>query len=91
MRKGFIIGLALASLVAVTGVEPAFADCHSENVACVKGASGPLDSVACRSMYRSCAAHQALAAQQQAKQKQNNAPAMQNTPHSSGGSHSGRR
>jgi len=92
MRLGFIIiGPALASLAAIGAAQPAFADCHSEHAACVKGAGGPLDSVACGSLYRSCAAHQAHAAQQQAKQKQNKTPAVQNTPYPSGGLHSGRR
>jgi len=91
VRKGLIIDLVLVSLGLLVGIGPVFADCHSEHAACVKGAGGPLDSVACGSLYRSCAAHQAHAAQQQAKQKQNKTPAAQNTPYPSGGLHSGRR
>jgi len=91
MRSGFTIGLALAGLAALGAAQAAFADCHSEHAACLKDASGPLESVACGSLHRSCAAHQARAAQQQDRHKHNNAPAIQNAPHPSGGSHSGRR
>jgi hypothetical protein len=52
--------LAIAGLFALVGAQPAFADCRSENVSCVKGANSPFDSVACGSLYRTCAAHKAL-------------------------------
>lgn len=89
----FAVGfVGLAALAALVSVQPALADCRSENAACVKGASSPFDSVACGSLYRTCAAHHAQAAQQQANQKRNaNAPATQNAPRPSGGGHSGRR
>ena len=87
-----IFALGLASLTALANSQPAIADCRSENAACVKGAGSLFDSVACGSLYRTCAAHQAQAAQQQANQKRKvNAPTTQNTPHPPGGSHSGRR
>ena len=53
------IGIVSFSLVTVQG---ALADCRSENAACVRGARSPFDSVACGSMYRSCAAHAARVA-----------------------------
>ena len=88
MRKVLIIVFGLA---VVASVQPAFADCRSENAACVKGSNSPFDSVACGSLYRTCATHHAIAAQQQAKQKQPaNTPAMQNAVRPSGGNHSGR-
>ena len=91
MRKVLIIALGLAGLAAFAGVQPALADCRTENAACVKGASSPFDSVACGSLYRSCAANHARAAQEQARQMHNgNKPASQNAG-SSGGGHSGRR
>lgn len=93
MRKVHIIALSLVTLAAFAGMQPALADCRSENAACTKGASSPFDSVACGSLYRSCAAHQAITAQQQAKQKHDavgmqngNRPAFQN---SSGGNNGG--
>jgi hypothetical protein len=87
MRKLLTIVLMLVSLVGVAGLRPALADCRSENAACRKGASTPFDSVACGSVYRSCAANQAQAAQQQARQR----PVNQNPARPSGGTHSGRR
>jgi hypothetical protein len=87
MRKIVLYAFAVGLSAAPPG-NPAFADCRSENAACVKGASTPLDSVACGSLFRTCAAHHAQA---QANQKQNAAkPAMQNPSYNSGG-HSGRR
>jgi len=86
--RSVIFALGLASLNALT----ALADCRSENAACVKGAGSLFDSVACGSLYRTCATHQVQAAQQQANQKRKvNAPTTQNTPHPPGGGHSGRR
>jgi hypothetical protein len=89
--RNVIFALGLASLATFAGVQPTLADCRSENAACVKGASSPFDSVACGSLYRTCAAHHAQAAQQQANQKHNANMPAQNAPHPSGGSHSGRR
>jgi hypothetical protein len=90
MRKA-IIAFGLVSLATFAGTQPVSADCRSENTACIKGSKSPFESVACGSLYRTCAANHALAAQQQVKQKHNaNVPAMQNAPRSSGG-HSGRR
>jgi hypothetical protein len=90
MRKIVIVAFALALCAEFTGAPPAFADCRSENTACVKGVSSPFDSVACGSLFRTCAAHHAQA---QARQKQNAMkPTMQNPSHGSGGGgHSGRR
>jgi hypothetical protein len=91
MQKGLIAILFMA-IVLCANISPVLADCRTENVACVKGASSPFDSMACGSLYRSCAANHARAAQQQAKQPQSaNRPAIQNTSPSSGGHHSGRR
>lgn len=88
MRKVLVGVLAIAGLFALAGAQPAFADCRSENVSCVKGASSPFDSVACGSLYRTCAAHKALAAQHQVKQLHNSSrPATSQ----SAGTHSGRR
>lgn len=71
MRKVRIVAAGIASFATFISIQCAFADCRSENAACVKGANSPFDSVACGSLYRSCAAHAAIAAQQQARQKQN--------------------
>ena len=90
LRKCFVIALGLASSIAFAG-SLAFADCRSANAACVKGASSPFDSVACGSLYRTCAANQAIAAQQQAKQKYDAGAAMQNMAHPANPGHSGRR
>jgi hypothetical protein len=88
LRQVLVGAVAIAGLFALTGAQPAFADCRSENVSCVKGANSPFDSVACGSLYRTCAAHKALAAQHQVKQLHNSSrPA---TPPSTG-THSGRR
>ena len=46
MRKVLVGTLAIAGLFALAGAQPAFADCRSENVSCVKGANSPFDSVA---------------------------------------------
>jgi cytochrome c551/c552 len=89
LRKALAGGIA--SFAAFAGMQPALADCRAENAACVKGATSPFDSVACGSLYRTCAAHHADAAQQQIKQMQNvNKPAVQN-PGSAPGGRSGRR
>ena len=91
MRKSRVVALGLVSLSVVAGAQPALADCRSENAACVKGATSPFDSVACGSLFRTCAANHAIAAQQQATQLQNaNKPAIQVAP-AAGGAHSGRR
>jgi hypothetical protein len=88
LRQVLVRALAIAGLFALVGAQPAFADCRSENVSCVKGANSPFDSVACGSLYRTCAAHKALAAQHQVKQLHNTSrPAT--LP--SAGTHSGRR
>jgi hypothetical protein len=88
LRIYFTLALGFASLAALVGALPALADCRSENVSCVKGANSPFDSIACGSLYRSCTAHKAIAAQQHGKQmQQNNRPA--GAP--SSGTHSGRR
>jgi len=87
MRKDTLSVFAVGFFIALASM-PALADCRSENAACIKGASSPLDSVACGSLFRTCAAHHAQA---QADQKQNAMrPATQNPPQNSGG-HSGRR
>jgi hypothetical protein len=87
MRKALILALGLTGLAVLLSLQPALADCRSENTACVKGASTPFDSVACGSLYRSCAANHARA-HEQARQMQNgNKPALQNA----GGNRSGRR
>jgi hypothetical protein len=86
-----LLTFGLAGLAACVSVPPAVADCRSENAACVKGASGPFDSVACGSLYRTCATHEAA---QRAKKPNGNVPALQNAARpggSGGGSHSGRR
>jgi hypothetical protein len=70
LRKIFVMVLGSGSLVFV-GALPGFADCRSENVSCVKTANSPFDSVACDSLYRTCAVHKALAAQRQVKQMHN--------------------
>ena len=91
MRKipVFAVALALFLFVEFAGAPPAFADCRSENTACIKGANSPFDSVACGSLFRTCATHHAQA---QARQKQNAMkPAMQNPSHGSSGGHSGHR
>lgn len=91
MRKVLIVAVGIAGFAAFVGTAPAFADCRTENAACVKGVSSPFNSVACGSLYRTCAAHQAVAAQQQAKQTQSaNKPALQN-PAPASVNHSGRR
>jgi len=88
LHQVLVGALAIASFFALVGAQPAFADCRSENVSCVKGANSPFDSVACGSLYRTCAAHKALAAQHQVKQLHNSGrPATQ----PSAGTHSGRR
>ncbi len=88
LRQVLVGALAIAGLFALVGAQPAFADCRSENVSCVKGANSPFDSVACGSLYRTCAAHKALAAQHRVKQLHNTSrPAA--LP--SAGTHSGRR
>jgi len=88
LHQVLVGALAIASFFAVVGALPAFADCRSENVSCVKGANSPFDSVACGSLYRTCAAHKALAAEHQVKQLHNSGrPATQ----PSAGTHSGRR
>ena len=87
MRKVTLSVFAAGFFIALAGM-PVFADCRTENTACIKGASSPLDSVACGSLFRTCAAHHAQA---QANQKQNvMKPTTQNPPQNSGG-HSGRR
>ena len=91
MQKG-VVAICLMAIVLYANVSPVLADCRTENAACVKGASSPFDSMACGSLYRSCSANHARAAQQQVKQPQGaTRPAIQNTPPSSGGHHSGRR
>jgi hypothetical protein len=45
----------------------ALADCRTQNAACVKGATSPIDSVACGSLYRTCATNQAITAQKNAR------------------------
>jgi hypothetical protein len=88
LRNIPVVALCIAGLLfVIASAGPAFADCRSENVSCVKGANSPFDTVACRSLYRSCAVHKALAAQQQNKQLRNSiGPAAAST-----GAHSGRR
>ncbi len=76
MRKIFTVAVGIASFAIFISVQCAFADCRSENAACIKGANSPFDSVACGSLYRSCATHAAIAAQQQARQKQNTTSAV---------------
>jgi hypothetical protein len=78
---GIIIAFGLASLATFVSAQPALADCRSEYAACVTGARSPFDSVACGSLYRSCAAHQAQAAQQQPGHKRNAPrPTLQSAP-----------
>jgi len=91
LRKSFVVALGFASLIAFAGPQAAFADCRSANAACVKGANSPFDSVACGSLYRTCAANQAIAAQQQAKQKQDAGALMQNMVRPGSPGHSGHR
>ena len=95
LRKIFVLALGLASLSAFAGAQPAVADCRSENAACVKGASSPFDSVACGSLFRTCAANHAIAAQQQATQPQNSNKSVPAAPAASaqppGGAHPGRK
>lgn len=88
MRKVFIVAVGIASCAIFISVQCAFADCRSENAACVKGANSPFDSVACGSLFRSCAANAAVAAQQQARQKQNtNNAVIKSSPSPLGGGH----
>ena len=91
MQKG-VIAIWLVTTAFYANVSPVHADCRTENAACVKGASSPFDSMACGSLFRSCAANHARAAQQPPKQPQGAIrPAIQNAPPNSGGHHSGRR
>jgi len=94
MRNGLIISIVIVSFTLVSG-QGAFADCRSENAACVSGARSPFDSVACGSMYRSCAvhaAHAAGAAQQNANDRKHSAAAVAKNPSmpSGGGVHKGK-
>lgn len=77
MRLAFVIAIGLAVL---PGSAPVFADCRSENAACVGGAKSPFDSVACGSLYRTCAANQAIAAQKQATQNRDSGAANHMQP-----------
>jgi hypothetical protein len=92
LGKALVVALCFAGLAAFVGPQSALADCRSENAACMKGATSPFDSVACGSLFRSCAAnHASRAAQEHAKQMQNaNKPALQ-SPAPAGGPRSGRR
>ena len=85
MRKVLIIALGLAGRAAFVGVQPALADCRTENAACVKGASSPFDTVACGSLFRSCAANHARAAQEQARREAEEAAAAAAEGQSGGG------
>ena len=88
MRQVLVGALVIAGLFALVGAQPAFADSPSEKVSSVKWANTPIDYLACGSLYRTCAAHKALAAQHQVKQLHNTSrPAT--LP--SAGTHSGRR
>jgi hypothetical protein len=90
--RNVVFALSFAGLAALANIQPTLADCRSENAACIRGAGSPFDAVACGSLNRTCAAHQAQAAQRQANQRRNiNTPATQNAPHASGGDRSGRR
>jgi hypothetical protein len=71
LRRYLMPVLGLASLAMFAGIKPAASDCRSQNTACIKDATSPIDSVACGSLYRTCATNQAIAAQQSAKQGQN--------------------
>jgi hypothetical protein len=61
MRKVLIIFLSLASLGAVASVQPAFADCRSENIACNANGGGAW----CAQKYTTCVKQANLAAARQ--------------------------
>lgn len=65
--------------------DPVFANCRSENVACVEGASSPFDSVACSSLLRACATQRALAREQLRRRIKGKNTSMQNAAHPFGG------
>jgi hypothetical protein len=77
LRRHLMLVAALAGLPVFAGGEPARADCRTQNAACIKDATSPIDSVACGSLYRTCATNQAITAQQNAKQGLANKPAAQ--------------
>ena len=79
MRNELIISIGAASFLLLT-VQGVLADCRSENAACVSGARSPFDSVACGSMFRSCAAHAANAAQQNANDKKHSTSVIVKSP-----------
>src|SRR5258707_7417329 len=66
MRKALIIALGLASLGALASVQPAFADCRSDNIACNANGGGAW----CAQKYTTCVKQANLAA---ARQKINGA------------------
>jgi len=87
MRNGLIISIGIMGF-SLLDAQSALADCRSENAACVSGARSPFDSVACGSMYRSCAAHAASAAQQNANDKKHSTSVVvksASTPSGGGG------
>ncbi len=51
MRNALIIFLSVASFAALAGVQPAAADCRSDNIACNKMTNG---SPSCGTQYLTC-------------------------------------
>ena len=71
MRKALIIFLSLATLGALASVQPAFADCRSDNIACNANGGGAW----CGQKYTTCTKQANLAAARQKTETRSGRPA----------------